>query len=100
MFEVKDVRLTNPSIKVDADVKVKQDFLGDPIRIKSVGGRRWFIAGAVVFATIILGDISLQLGTANELKKEDIKVKKEQLELARRQFMLDSIAMEQNKNMR
>ena len=40
----------------------------------------------------------VRLTNPSELKKEDIK--KEQLELVRRQFMLDSIAMEQNKNVR
>ena len=42
----------------------------------------------------------VRLTNPSELKKEDIKIKKEQLELVRRQFRLDSIAMEQNKNVR
>ena len=40
----------------------------------------------------------VRLTNPSELKKEDIK--KEQLELVRRQFRLDYIAMEQNKNVR
>lgn len=42
----------------------------------------------------------VRLTNPSELKKEDIKIKKEQLELVHRQFRLDSIAMEQNKNVR
>lgn len=100
MYNGKDVRITNSHIDVKAKVKLATDSLDEPIRIKSVGFRRWILAGCAIGIMLELSNISIKLGDANALKEEEIKIKKEQVELARRQFMLDSIAMEQNRKIR
>ena len=100
MYGTKSVKIENRSIDVNAKVELDNGGVDDPIRIKSVGGRRWVVAICMCFMVGGMTDITRHLANSNKLKEEDIKIKREQLELARRQFVLDSIALEQNRKIR
>lgn len=91
MMEDKFVHIKNQPIKVDANIKSQMGTSDDPVRIKSVGGRRWVIAGCAMFIALFLDGIYSQLKIHNDLYRDDLNIKKEQLELARRQYVLDSL---------
>lgn len=92
MIETKDVRITNPSVNVNAKVKMETGPFDDSIRVKSVwGGRQWIILGCAIAILFELSNINAKIGESNTLKEEEIKVKKEQVQLARRQYVLDSL---------
>ncbi len=97
MVNDKFVHIQGQPIKVEANTRLKTDSFDDPVRIKSVGGRRWIIAGCAIFITLALHGIYSQLEKHNDLYRDDLDIRKEQLELARRQFALDSLALEQNR---
>ncbi len=97
MLDDKFIHIQDQPIMVESTTKLKTDSFDDPIRIKSVGGRRWVIAGCAIFITLALEGIYSQLKKHNDLYRDDLNIKKEQLELARRQFVLDSLALEQKR---
>ncbi len=77
-----------------------------PVEIKDevetrIVGQRTIIAtlAALGIAVHTLG-IWWALDKSNELKEQEIKIQKEQLDLARRQFVLDSIAAAKNEKIR
>lgn len=78
-------------------VKIKNEA---PIRIKLSGGHWLVVVVMSVFIAIDMGSIAASLRKSNELKEDELKIRKEQLDLARRQFTLDSITAAQNQKIR
>lgn len=78
-------------------VKIKNEA---PIPVKLSGGRWLVVVAMSVFIAIDIGGISTSLRKSNELKEDELKIRKEQLDLARRQFQLDSITAVQNQKIR
>lgn len=71
----------------------------EELKTKLGGLRYTVIAGSVLFMMFDIAGICHEMRQANKLKEDELKIRKEQLELARRQFVLDSIAMTQNQKM-
>ena len=69
------------------NVKVVQDAFSEPFRAKPVGFRTILVAGATVGMWLALTSISSQLQESNQLRKM-------QLDIARRQYVLDSLQFE------
>lgn len=85
------------SSETQKQVKIKND---DPIRMKLSGGRWWIVAIMSACIAYNIGDVEAELRRGNKLKEDEIKIRKEQLDLARRRFQLDSIAFEENHKIR
>lgn len=81
-------------------VKIKTDEFDDSIKTKLVGGRWWAIVVILILIDLNLSGIYSDLHQANKLKEEDIKIRREQLELSCRQLAMDSMALEQNRKIR
>jgi len=82
------------------NVKLNQGDLDSPFRVKLKGGRWWFVAIALGIMCTDIGGIHHELRRANKLHDEDLQIRRQQLDLAQRQFVLDSIMMEQNQKKR
>ena len=72
------------------NVRIKQDFMDDPILVKLGGFRSWVLL--VLIATIAANtcESNVNIIGANELKRQ-------QLEVAKRQYTLDSLRFELEK---
>ncbi len=59
----------------------------DPIRTKSVGGRTWF-------GVFLLFSIAVSTCTSERYARETRDLEKQQLEVAKKQYQLDSLRFE------
>lgn len=71
-----------------------------PQNIKWVGRRSVGVTLMILGIAVHTLGIWAELHYSNKLKEDELKIRKEQLDLARRQFTLDSIAAAQNQKIR
>lgn len=76
------------------------DSFATPVHVKLTGGRYFFIALSGLMIWLTTSSINMQLRENNEIKKQEIELKKAALELQRRQFVLDSLRFEHEKHIR
>mgnify|MGYP003298434895 CR=1 FL=1 len=74
-------------------VKVKQDSWDSPLRVKDDSGRSLIITMCILIMTVTMCSIDYHASVANEQREQ-------QIELARRQYALDSLRFEHIKQHR
>lgn len=73
---------------------------GSPVKVKLTGGRYFFIALGIMMAMFAAYCIVDELNEANELKRSEIDIQRQRLELERRQYTLDSLKYFGRQNVR
>ena len=68
-------------------VKIEQDFMDDPINVKLSGLRAWVVP--ILIASIALSTCATEINTRN-----NTAVQQQQLEIAKKQYQLDSARFE------
>lgn len=80
--------------------KPKPVEIKDEVETRIVGFRTIIATLAALGIAVHTLGIWRELDKSNELKEQEIKIQTEQLDLARRQFQLDSIAAAKNEKIR
>ncbi len=84
----------------DKNIKLKQDGWEDPFRIKLKGARWWLVSFGVLWIAMAVDGIYGKLDEANELRREELRIKREQTQLIKQYLIQDSIIKEQNQKKR
>ena len=71
--------------------EVSGNNISAPVKVKLTGGRYFFIALGIMMAMFAAYCIVDELNEANELKRSEIDIQRQRLELERRQYTLDSL---------
>ena len=71
--------------------KVSGDAVGNPVKVQMTGLQYAVIALGVITLSWATCEIAGAMKTANELKRQELEIQKQRLDLARRQYMLDSL---------
>ena len=80
--------------------EVSGNNIGAPVKVKLTGGRYFFIALGIMMAMFAAYCIVDELNEANELKRSEIDIRRQRLELERRQYTLDSLKYFGRQNVR
>ena len=80
--------------------EVSGNNIGTPVKVKLTGGRYFFIALGIMMAMFAAYCIVDELNEANELKRSEIDIQRQRLELERRQYTLDSLKYFGRQNVR
>lgn len=80
--------------------EVSGNNIGAPVKVKLTGGRYFFIAPGIMMAMFATYCIVDELNEANELKRSEIDIQRQRLELERRQYTLDSLKYFGRQNVR
>lgn len=80
--------------------EVSGNNIGAPVKVKLTGGRYFFIALGIMMAMFAAYCIVDELNEANELKRSEIDIQWQRLELERRQYTLDSLKYFGRQNVR
>lgn len=80
--------------------EVSGNNIGAPVKVKLTGGRYFFIALGIMMAMFATYCIVDELNGANELKRSEIDIQRQRLELERRQYTLDSLKYFGRQNVR
>ena len=79
------------NIMSDTKVRVTQEFFDDPLRVKPSGVRTWV-------ALILLLTIAMSTCSTEAQMRENKELVKQQLEVAKKQYALDSLRFEHIKS--
>lgn len=80
--------------------EVSGNNIGAPVKVKLTGRRYSFIALGIMMAMFAAYCIVDELNEANELKRSEIDIQRQRLELERRQYTLDSLKYFGRQNVR
>ncbi len=80
--------------------EVSGNDFGTPVKVKLTGGRYFFIAlGAMMIMFAAYGVVGA-LNDANELKRTELDILRQRLDVAKRQYTLDSLKYFSNQKIR
>ncbi len=80
--------------------EVSGNDFGAPVKVKLTGGRYFFIAlGAMMIMFAAYGVVDA-LNDANELKRTELDILRQRLDVAKRQYTLDSLKYFSNQKIR
>lgn len=71
--------------------KVSGDYIGAPVKVRMTGARYTLIALGILATFCTTFEIACALHDANDLKRQELEIQKQRLDLARRQYTLDSL---------
>ena len=80
--------------------EVSGNIIGAPVKVKLTGGRYFFIALGIMMTMFAAYCIVDELNEANELKRCEIDIQRQRLELEQRQYTLDSLQYFSRQNVR
>ena len=70
---------------------ISGDFISDPVKVKLTGLRYFLVALGTITLSWAAWEIAGALNDANELKRSELEIQKQRLDLAKRQYTLDSL---------
>ena len=70
---------------------ISGDFISDPVKVKLTGLRYFLVALGTITLSWAAWEIAGALHDANELKRSELEIQKQRLDLAKRQYTLDSL---------
>ena len=80
--------------------EVSGNIIGAPVKVKLTGCRYFFIALGIMMIMLAAYCIVDELNEANELKRCEIDIQRQRLELEQRQYTLDSLKYFGRQNVR
>lgn len=80
--------------------EVSGNIIGDPVKVKLTGGRYFFIALGIMMTMFAAYGVVDALNDANELKRTELDIQRQRLDVAKRQYTLDSLKYFSNQKVR
>ena len=80
--------------------EVSGNNIGAPVKVKLTGGRCFFIALGTIMAMFAAYGVVGALNDANELKRAELDILRQRLDVAKHQYTLDSLKYFGNQKIR
>lgn len=80
--------------------EVSGNDFGDPVKVKLTGCRYFFIALGIMMIMLAAYGVVDALNDANELKRTELDIQRQRLDVAKRQYTLDSLKYFGRQNVR
>ena len=82
------------------EIEVSGNNIGAPVKVKLTGGRYFFIALGIMMAMFAAYGVVGALNDANELKRAELDILRQRLDVAKHQYTLDSLKYFGRQNVR
>ena len=79
---------------------VSGNIIGAPVKVKLTGCRYFFIALGIMMIMLAAYGVVDALNDANELKRTELDIQRQRLDVAKRQYTLDSLKYFSNQKVR